>query len=120
MQSNSIINGQQMNSKRIGEDMRVFFAAASAATLAICIATPCYAQADNGPIDSESEPEIIVTGVLTATSIEKAPIAITALSGEALSQQAPGITVTGITVTVHLTIKRTNFNHVIQIFHTKT
>jgi iron complex outermembrane recepter protein len=89
MQSNSIINGQQMNSKRIGEDMRVFFAAASAATLAICIATPCHAQADNGPIDSESEPEIIVTGVLTATSIEKAPIAITALSGEALSQQAP-------------------------------
>jgi hypothetical protein len=30
------------------------------------------------------------------------------------------ITVTGITVTVHLTIKCTNFNHVIQIFNTKT
>lgn len=35
------------------------------------------------------DPEIIVTGVFSATSIERAPISITAVTEDALKRQAP-------------------------------
>lgn len=51
--------------------------------------TPAAAQVKESAPESSSAPEIVVTGVFSAKAIERAPIAISAVTAEELAQQAP-------------------------------
>jgi outer membrane receptor protein involved in Fe transport len=61
----------------------------SAAAIAASLASPANAQENTSQEASEAGDDIIVTGVLAAQSIEKAPIAITALDEDDIAQQSP-------------------------------
>ncbi len=55
----------------------------------LLVALPAHAQTAQGAEGNTSGDEIIVTGVFNASKIEDAPIAITAVTAEQISQQVP-------------------------------
>ncbi|MFM5950094.1 MAG: TonB-dependent receptor plug domain-containing protein, partial [Novosphingobium sp.] len=63
------------------------FGASALAVALVACAAPAFAQSSDS--DKPDDADIVVTGVFSAKSIEDAPIAITAVTAEEISQQVP-------------------------------
>lgn len=83
MRVNPVPNrGRNMQVARI----KAHFLSSIAASVLVCISTNAYAEEAAAEIDSDVGGEIIVTGEKQQTTLQKAPLAITAISADALDQ----------------------------------
>ena len=83
MRANPVPNrGRKMQVGRV----KAYFLSTIAASVLVCISTNAYAEEAAAEGDSDFGDEIIVTGEKQQTTLQKAPLAITAISAVALEQ----------------------------------